>query len=112
MPFDFGIGEIAIVLVIGLLVFGPKKLPEISRGIGSGMRDFRRGLAGEADPTPAETPVADAAAPVAAEAVVSETVAPDAPAQPPVVAATAAATAPPMAAAAAASDPAPAPPAE
>ena len=50
MPFDFGIGEIAIVLVIGLLVFGPKKLPEISRGIGSGMRDFRRGLAGEADP--------------------------------------------------------------
>jgi TatA/E family protein of Tat protein translocase len=109
MPFDFGIGEIAIVLVIGLLVFGPKKLPEISRGIGSGMRDFRRGLAGEADSTPAETPVANAAAPVAAEAVVSEAVAP---AQPPVAAATAAATAPPMAAAAAAPDPASAPPAE
>jgi len=105
MPFDFGIGEIAIVLVIGLLVFGPKKLPEISRGIGSGMRDFRRGLAGEADPTPAETPVANAAAPVAAEAVVSEAAAP---AAPPV----AATTAPPMAAAAAAPDPASAPPAE
>ena len=105
MPFDFGIGEIAIVLVIGLLVFGPKKLPEISRGIGSGMRDFRRGLAGEADPTPAETPVANAAAPVAAEAVVSEAAAP---AAPPV----AAAAAPPMAAAAAAPDPASAPPAE
>jgi TatA/E family protein of Tat protein translocase len=107
MPFDFGIGEIAIVLVIGLLVFGPKKLPEISRGIGSGMRDFRRGLAGEAEPTPAEAPVAQAA-PIVAEAVV-----PDAPAAPPVAAATAAATAPPMAAAAAAApDPAPAPPAE
>ena len=105
MPFDFGIGEIAIVLVIGLLVFGPKKLPEISRGIGSGMRDFRRGLAGEADSTPAETPVANAAAPVAAEAVVSEAAAP---AAPPV----AAAAAPPMAAAAAAPDPASAPPAE
>lgn len=107
MPFDFGIGEIAIVLVIGLLVFGPKKLPEISRGIGSGMRDFRRGLAGEAEPTPAEAPVAHAA-PIVAEAVV-----PDAPAAPPAAAATAAATAPPMAAAAAAApDPAPAPPAE
>jgi len=92
--------------VIGLLVFGPKKLPEISRGIGSGMRDFRRGLAGEADPTPAETPVAHAAAPVAAEAVVSEAVVadavvPDAPVKPPMAAA-----------AAAAPDPAPAPPAE
>ena len=70
MPFDFGIGEIAIVLVIGLLVFGPKKLPEISRGIGSGMRDFRRGIAGEADAATVETPVAQAA-PVAAEAPVT-----------------------------------------
>ena len=103
MPFDFGIGEIAIVLVIGLLVFGPKKLPEISRGIGSGMRDFRRGLAGEADPTPAETPVAQAA-PIVAETV--------APAETTEAAATSAATAPPMAATAAAPDPAPAPPAE
>lgn len=94
MPFDFGIGEIAIVLVIGLLVFGPKKLPEISRGLGSGMRDFRRGLAGEADPTPAQAPVAQAA-PVVAEAVVADT-----PVQPP------------AATAAAAPDPAPAPPAE
>ena len=70
MPFDFGIGEIAIVLVIGLLVFGPKKLPEISRGIGSGRRDFRRGLAGEADAATVETPVAQAA-PVTAEAPVT-----------------------------------------
>ena len=64
MPFDFGIGEIAIVLVIGLLVFGPKKLPELGRGLGSGMRDFRRGLAGEADEAPAQAPVAPAATPV------------------------------------------------
>lgn len=94
MPFDFGIGEIAIVLVIGLLVFGPKKLPEISRGLGSGMRDFRRGLAGEADPTPAQAPVAQAA-PVVAEAVAADAAVPQ-----------------PAATAAAAPDPAPAPPAE
>jgi len=57
MPFDFGIWQIAIVLVIGLLVFGPKKLPELGRGLGSGMRDFRRGLSGEADNDPPVPPV-------------------------------------------------------
>lgn len=83
MPFDFGIGEIAIVLVIGLLVFGPKKLPELGRGLGSGMRDFRRGLAGEADETPAPapvvqtaTPVVETAAPIAAEAAAAAAPAP------------------------------------
>lgn len=69
MPFDFGIGEIAIVLVIGLLVFGPKKLPELGRGLGSGMRDFRRGLSGEADETPAAAPVVPSATPVVETAV-------------------------------------------
>ncbi len=57
MPFDFGIWQIAIVLVIGLLVFGPKKLPELGRGLGSSMRDFRRGLSGEADKDPPTPPV-------------------------------------------------------
>jgi sec-independent protein translocase protein TatA len=51
--------HIAIVVVIGLLVFGPKKLPELGRGIGSGLRDFRRGLSGEADP-PTPAPVVEA----------------------------------------------------
>lgn len=101
MPFDFGIGEIAIVLVIGLLVFGPKKLPEISRGIGSGMRDFRKGLAGEVDvaSAPADAAVVPTAAPAAAEAPVA---ADTPPAAPPV--------APPVAAAAAAPSSTPAPP--
>lgn len=69
MPFDFGIGEIAIVLVIGLLVFGPKRLPELSKSIGSGMRDLQRGMRGELDdepkPAAAEAP---AAAPASAPA--------------------------------------------
>ena len=56
MP-QFGVMEIAIVLVIGLLVFGPKKLPELGRGLGSSMRDFRRGLSGEADNDPPAQPV-------------------------------------------------------
>jgi sec-independent protein translocase protein TatA len=36
----------AIVLVIALLVLGPKKLPEAGRSIGKGMRELKQGLAG------------------------------------------------------------------
>jgi sec-independent protein translocase protein TatA len=36
--------EIGIVLVIALLVFGPKKLPELGRSVGSGMREFKDGV--------------------------------------------------------------------
>lgn len=36
--------EIAIVLVIALIVFGPKKLPELGRSVGSGIKEFRDGL--------------------------------------------------------------------
>jgi sec-independent protein translocase protein TatA len=69
--------HIAIVVVIGLLVFGPKKLPELGRGIGSGLRDFRKGLSGEADPPApvveaASTPVVATTTSVSADAVVAE----------------------------------------
>ncbi len=37
-------GEIVILLVIALLVFGGKGLPEAGRSIGRGLRDFRRSL--------------------------------------------------------------------
>jgi TatA/E family protein of Tat protein translocase len=66
--------HIAIVVIVGLLVFGPKKLPELGRSVGSGLRDFRKGLSGDADETPtpvvaSEVPVAEAAAaPVAEQA--------------------------------------------
>jgi len=44
-----GIGpmELVIVLVIALLVLGPKKLPEVGRSVGKGMREFKESLAGE-----------------------------------------------------------------
>lgn len=38
--------ELVIVLVIVLLLFGGRKLPEIARGLGSAQREFRRGLTG------------------------------------------------------------------
>ncbi len=37
-----GIQEIIIILVVALVVIGPKKLPELARGLGRAMREFRR----------------------------------------------------------------------
>ncbi len=45
MPFGVSPWELIIVLVILLLVFGAKRLPEIGRGLGRGIREFRGGLA-------------------------------------------------------------------
>ncbi|RKQ94045.1 sec-independent protein translocase protein TatA [Solirubrobacter pauli] len=50
MPFagNIGIGEIAIVLVIALIVLGPKRLPDAGRALGRGMKEFRDSLSGVA----------------------------------------------------------------
>lgn len=41
--------ELVIVLVIALMVFGPKKLPELGKSIGHGMREFKSSISGEDD---------------------------------------------------------------
>jgi TatA/E family protein of Tat protein translocase len=41
---NVGILEIAIVLVIALIVFGPKRLPDLGRSLGKGIREFREGV--------------------------------------------------------------------
>jgi sec-independent protein translocase protein TatB len=40
--FNIGTGEIALIAVAALLLLGPKRLPELARGIGKFMREFRR----------------------------------------------------------------------
>jgi TatA/E family protein of Tat protein translocase len=42
----FGLGgtEIIIILVIGLVLFGAKRLPELGKGLGSGIREFKKGV--------------------------------------------------------------------
>jgi twin arginine-targeting protein translocase, TatA/E family len=45
MP-SIGVPEMLIVLVIALLVLGPKKLPEAGRSLGRGMREFKDTLSG------------------------------------------------------------------
>ena len=44
-----GIGpmELVIVLVIALIVLGPKRLPEVGRSVGRGMREFKESISGE-----------------------------------------------------------------
>ena len=41
MPFGIGVWELAILLLVVLLVFGPKRLPEMGRSLGRGMREFK-----------------------------------------------------------------------
>jgi sec-independent protein translocase protein TatA len=41
-----GILEIVLLVVVVVLLFGAKRLPEIGRGLGSGMRSFRDGVTG------------------------------------------------------------------
>jgi sec-independent protein translocase protein TatA len=67
--------HIAFLVVILLLIFGAKRLPEIGRSLGSGMREFKQSVTGEsnsqqtalpaAQQPPAQPPAAGAAAPVA-----------------------------------------------
>ncbi|MDK2975915.1 MAG: sec-independent protein translocase protein TatA [Candidatus Marinimicrobia bacterium] len=39
---NFGPWELIIILVIILLIFGPKKLPELAKGLGKGLREFKK----------------------------------------------------------------------
>jgi sec-independent protein translocase protein TatA len=61
-----GIGwpEIVVILIIALIVFGPKRLPEMGRSLGRGIREFRGSLSGDGDeeekaPRKAEIPAGD-----------------------------------------------------
>lgn len=64
MPFGIGIWEMLILLLVLLLVFGPKRLPEMGRQLGRGMREFKDSVSGkdndddEVDEIAAELPPA------------------------------------------------------
>lgn len=47
MPLGIGPLELVVVLIIALVVFGPKRLPELGRSLGNGIREFRGSIGGE-----------------------------------------------------------------
>lgn len=71
MPGSIGPLEIGIVLLIALLVFGPRRLPELGGSMGKGIREFTRSISGDSGSEKA-LPKGEAegvAAPVAAETI-------------------------------------------
>jgi sec-independent protein translocase protein TatA len=76
MPSWIGLPEILILLVIVLLIFGPKKLPELGRSLGRGMREFKDSITGKDDDRQQlEQPGGEQAAPVAPVAPTTATTA-------------------------------------
>ena len=81
MP-NIGPLEIAVVLVIVLIIFGPKRLPELGRSLGRGIREFRGSVGGDSDNDDVDEKrreleskqAAEAAEPVKAEPVEGEVV--------------------------------------
>ncbi len=65
--FGIGVPELILILVVGLIVFGPGKLPEMGRSLGKGIREFRKAsnaltAAINAPEPPAAAPAAQPAA--------------------------------------------------
>ena len=56
MPFGISLPELLILLVVLLLVFGAKRLPEMGRSLGKGMREFKDGVSGVEEPVKTTTP--------------------------------------------------------
>ncbi len=57
--------ELAIVLIIALIVFGPKRLPELGKSLGRGIREFKGSVTGEHDDDDDEEPAATTKAEIA-----------------------------------------------
>ena len=62
MPFDVSLPELLVILVAALLIFGPKRLPEMGRSLGKGLREFRNSVSGMSDSTSTEDSEGDSPA--------------------------------------------------
>jgi TatA/E family protein of Tat protein translocase len=54
--------DLIVVVIVALLIFGPKRLPMLGRALGHGMREFKEGITGESKADEAERPALTAAA--------------------------------------------------
>ena len=76
MPGFIGMPEIILLGLLALILFGPKRLPEMGRGLGKGLREFKQSVTGDHkgehgfDEATLEVPAELTAAPIAAEVIV------------------------------------------
>ena len=61
MPFGVSLPELIILLLVLLLVFGAKRLPEMGRSLGKGMREFKDSVSGIEDAVTTTTPTSTTA---------------------------------------------------
>ena len=74
MPGWIGPWELAILLIVILLVFGPRRLPEMGRSLGKGMREFKDSITGKDNDERIELPPPTDEQPVSAAARERDTV--------------------------------------
>jgi sec-independent protein translocase protein TatA len=67
MPVNVGPGELLLVLVIALIVLGPKRLPDAGRALGTSIRNFKSGLVADPPQATEELPQATEEKPQATE---------------------------------------------
>ncbi len=67
MPLGIGPLEIVVVLIIVLIIFGPKRLPDLGRSLGKGMREFKDSVTGTDQEELPPSPDVEKPEPVAAE---------------------------------------------
>jgi TatA/E family protein of Tat protein translocase len=80
MPFGISIWELMILLIVLLLIFGAKRLPEMGRSLGKGMREFKDSVSGVEEtvttPTPTTTTATTPAPPAELPSASSDPVPP------------------------------------
>jgi sec-independent protein translocase protein TatA len=65
--------HLVVLGVVAFLVFGAKRLPELGKGLGEGLKGFKEGIKGVTDPTPPPTTVQQSVVPPPAAPTSSET---------------------------------------
>ena len=78
MPFGISIWELMILLIVLLLIFGAKRLPEMGRSLGKGMREFKDSVTGVEEAVSTTTPTTSTPTPTRVELPSASSV-PDAP---------------------------------
>lgn len=64
MVFGLGAPELVVIVLVALVVFGPKNLPKLGSALGKTVRNVREGMSGELDEPERPSPSAEACEPV------------------------------------------------